>query len=278
MKKGSRPLLPSLNQFAKLVCPTAHAYLKRSFAGWMAGSNPSVPAVKRIRGELFWVHPRLLTTDTKDYEPHICRWIIENLRDGDVFFDVGAHCGWNSLKAARRVGNEGKVIAFEPSPPLVNLLSYHQRRNHLRQITVVTRAVSDRDAGTAQFFLLNEGLSSQNSLTIGRTGLPFLESARRTPTVVRTIKLDTFCTTTGLIPNVIKIDVEGAEGMVLRGAEAVLREFHPAVIVSVHPFWLPPGDSLAAILELMNSLGYRVHGSHCTRYEGQELADYLLSK
>jgi hypothetical protein len=76
------------------------------------------------------------------------------------------------------------------------------------------------------------GMSSRNSLVIDRPGLPFLESEQPTPSVITTLKLDTFCEVNGLIPNLIKIDVKGAEGMVLRGALQSLRRFRPVLVVS----------------------------------------------
>ena len=147
-------------------------------------------------------------------------------------------------------------------------------------MTVVDRAVSDTDNGMAEFYLLNCGLSSRNSLTIGRPDLPFLESEQKTSVGVPTLKLITFCEGSGLLPNVIKIDVEGAEGaLVLQGgASRILKEFQPVVIVSIHPFWLPPSDSVSGILDWMDRCGYRVKDSRVTRYESQEIVDYLFSR
>jgi len=265
-----------LNQSTKNAWPSAHALLKSRLAAWMNASDPVIPVLKRIRGKFFWVHPRLLTTAAVDHEPHIYQWIQENLPRRGVLFDVGAHYGWISLHAAVHAGREGRVIAFEASPVLIDLLRYHQRRNRLPQMTVIDKAVSDTDDRIAEFHLLNGGLSSRNSLTIGRASLPFLDAAEKTPIGVSTLQLDTFCERTGLIPNVIKIDVEGAEAMVLRGASSILTKCHPAVILSVHPYWLPPGDAPSDILASMDRYGYRVQQSHLMHYEGYEIGDYLF--
>lgn len=267
-----------INQFLKRTCPSAHALLKSRLTGWRNAEEPLIPVPKRIRGEFFWVHPRLLTTEAVDHEPHIYRWVIDSLPRRGVLFDVGANYGWISLNASHHVGRNGRVIAFEASPVLITLLRYHQRRNRLAQMTVVDRAVSDTDNGMAEFYLLNCGLSSRNSLTIGRPDLPFLESEQKTSVGVPTLKLDTFCEGSGLLPNVIKIDVEGAEGMVLRGASRILKEFQPVVIVSIHPFWLPPSDSVPGIVDWMERCGYRVKESHVTRHEGHEIVDHLFSR
>jgi FkbM family methyltransferase len=258
------------NELLKRAWPSGHAFLKQQLSGWRYA------APKRIRGEFFWVHPRLITTEAADHEPHIYHWILDHLPRRGVLFDVGAHYGWISLKAARHVGPDGKVIAFEASPVLIELLNYHQRRNRMSQMTVVSGAVSDADNGLADFYLLNEGLSSRNSLTIGRPGLPFLDNEFRTIARIPTRKLDTFCEESGLTPDVIKIDVEGAEGMVLRGAAETLRRSHPVLVVSIHPFWLPPDDSTKNILEWTDRFGYHEKDSRVMKFEGYEIGDYLL--
>ena len=265
------------NRFLKGTVPSAHAFLKRSLARWRLAANPAVPALRRIRGEFFWVHPRLLTEDVHDYEPHIYRWILHHLLPGGVLFDVGAHYGWISMKAARHVGRGGRVVAFEASPALVEVLEYHRTRNRLRQMTLVPGAVSETDSAAATFYLLNGGLSSRNSLTIGRTGLPFLDTAQRCITEVQTLRLDAFCETEGLAPDVIKIDVEGAEGMALRGAKAILERVRPVLVISMHPHWLPEAESTKSILDFTTSYGYRVIDSHVVQMESYESGDYLLT-
>jgi FkbM family methyltransferase len=268
---------PRINQSLKRSVPSLHALIKRRSAAWRHASAPLFPAWRRIRGEFFWVHPRLLTAETRDNEPHIYSWIMDHLLPGDVFFDVGAHYGWLSLKAARHVGREGKVVAFEPSPVLIETLQYHQRRNRLRQMTVVASAVGEKDAPRETFYLLNDGLSSRNSLTIGRPGLPFLDNAAKSSIEVSTLTLDSFCESTGIAPDLIKIDVEGAEGMVLRGATAVLRRCQPVLVISIHPYWFPASESVERFFDLLAAYGYHTKDAHLTRVEGYEVGDYLLS-
>jgi FkbM family methyltransferase len=263
---------PLINQSLKRNAPAIHAFLKRRLA-----AGPWFPVWRRVRGEFFRVHPRLLTADLSDSEPHICRWILEHLRPGGVFFDVGAHYGWLSLKAARRVGRDGRVVAFEPSPVLLDILRYHQQCNRLSQMTVVGSAVSERDASGEAIYLLNGGLSSRNSLTIGRPGLPFLDGAGMSAAEVSTLKLDSFCEATGIAPDVIKIDVEGAEGMVLRGAAGVLRHYKPVLVISTHPYWFPAAESAERLFDLLAGYGYRTRDAHVIRLEGYEVGDYLLS-
>jgi FkbM family methyltransferase len=202
---------------------------------------------------------------------------MEHLLPGAVFFDVGAHYGWLSLKAARHVGPKGRVVAFEPSPILFDILQYHQHRNRLSQMAVVGSAVSERDAERETFYLLNNGLSSRNSLTIGQQGLPFLDSVEKTTVEVSTLKLDSYCAAVDIIPDVIKIDVEGGEGMVLRGAAGILGQNRPVLVISTHPYWFPESESSERLFDLLASYGYQTRDSHVIHFEGYEIGDYLLS-
>jgi hypothetical protein len=140
---------------------------------------------------------------------------------------------------------------------------------------IVPKAVSETD-DQATLYLLDGGMSSRNSLVAGAAGLPFLDRAKKTAATVASVKLDSFCDAMGLRPDVIKIDVEGAEGMVLRGASAVLRRFRPVLVLSTHPYWLPSSDSVDAMFRLLAGHGYNVKDSHVVHFEGYEIGDYLL--
>src|SRR3990172_8274877 len=80
----------------------------------------SLPLPQRIHGNLVWVHPRArFSISAKTFfqwEPHVRKWLAEQLRPGQVFFDVCAHHGWMSMWTLPLVGKKGAVHSFEPSP------------------------------------------------------------------------------------------------------------------------------------------------------------------
>ena len=79
--------------------------------------------------------------------------------------------------------------------------------------------------------------------------------------------LDRYAEETGLIPDAIKIDVEGAEVQVLLGASELLRRHRPVLLIGVHPFWWPPGQDPAALESTLSEAGYgatRLDGSPTT--------------
>jgi FkbM family methyltransferase len=222
------------------------------------------------------VHPRLIAADLS-IEPHVIRWIEEQLRPGEIYFDVGAHYGFTALAACRRAGATGRVIAFEPSPPLQHLLAFHRTANRARNLEILGEAVCDIDSAGLPFFLVNRGMSFRNSLTTGAHDTPYLTPADKSEVRVPATRLDTFCANRNIIPALVKIDVEGAEFAVLRGAENLLSTHHPKLIVAVHPPWMPRRQGVPEVLALLRGYGYSVREEIAYAFDNAKFADYLCA-
>ena len=231
------------------------------------------PVPKRIAGRRIWTQRRFFRSEQP--ETHIVDWIRQCCQPGDTFFDIGAHYGWISITAADCVGPLGRVIAFEPAPALLDVLAFHKRMNRLRQVDIVPKAVSGVSSAHIWLFLVNGGLSFRNSITTSDDDAPFLLPHQKIRVQVPSISLDDFCIESGLIPDVIKIDVEGAELLVLQGAERTLQEHSPTLIVGVHPFWLPKQQRPADIFDLLDDHGYEICREHVIAFNESYLADYL---
>ncbi|MBB5056136.1 FkbM family methyltransferase [Granulicella aggregans] len=244
--------------------PTLHGFLKQSLR------QSQLPVPKMLFGRPVWTHPRLLNIRLN--EPHVMRWISERLHPGDVFFDVGAHQGWMSMVAARRVGVRGRVAAFEPSPALLESLSFHKRLNRLSQLDIVSKAVSNRDELTP-FHLVGDGNSFMNSLA--GTEITNISPENLSVIEIEAITLDTYSRQSGLVPHLIKIDTEGSEMWVCEGARHLLAQHHPALIIATHPPWLPKGQTVEALFDLLNDHGYRIVDSVISRYKQDDFGDYL---
>lgn len=139
---------------------------------------------------------------------------INEIKEGDVVYDVGANTGLYTLFAAKACP-DGEVIAFEPYPPNLDLLKQDVARNQLQNVEIVDVALSD-SVGNIEF-----SQPSEDDVGYGSSSIEADESEA-------TIEVPT---TTGdqLIadgeipaPNVIKIDVEGSEPLVLEGLEKAL--------------------------------------------------------
>lgn len=149
--------------------------------------------------------------------------MVRHLRKGDTVFDIGAHRGYFTLVVSSLVGQEGKVIAFEPLPLNLQYLQKHLSMNSITNVTVIGMAVSDT-RGTAHF---DEAPAYKN-----RVGGRLAENGS---IEVQTVRLDDLITEgRAPVPDHIKIDVEGAESRVLRGAEALLKEHHPTLFIDTH--------------------------------------------
>jgi FkbM family methyltransferase len=154
-------------------------------------------------------------------EVEFVRRLLGALRDGDVFFDVGANIGIVTvLVAARPEGRRLDVRAFEPEPRNVERLRANVALNDLSRVTVHKLALG-RESTTALLYIsgapgtgTHSTLASQSN---GRDAVP-----------VRVETAAAFSHRHGVLPDVLKIDVEGAEMDVLSGMEAILGDVRPA--------------------------------------------------
>jgi FkbM family methyltransferase len=179
--------------------------------------------------------------------------IVRPYLTGDaVFVDVGAQVGYYSLKAAAALGPRGRVIAVEPNPPKVKELQANIAASNASRVHVYPVACADRDSTLVLFGARrsNTGetpLSTANAAQKGAAGLR-----------VRARPLDSIVLDDGVQRvDVIKVGVEGAETLVLRGAQWTLDRFHPVVMVELVEKQLQAmGTSSAELRRLLASHGY----------------------
>lgn len=170
--------------------------------------------------------------------------------DGDIFLDIGANRGWFSLVLARQSPG-GRVFAFEPIPSTFENLKANIALNHVGNVDPLCMGMLDRVDELN--FLFAEDASGATSLKlVGQSrGYAELQEIRCATTTI-----DTFCAERGLIPDVIKVDVEGAELMVVRGARETLAHL-PILLLELLRKWsgafgYHPNDVLA----LLGGYGY----------------------
>jgi len=258
-------MFAAVNSGLKRYVPGLHRLVKRG------AQRTGLPLPKLLWGRPVWTHLQLWNQVV--WGDSVLRWITEYLKPGDVFFDVGAHNGWMSMVAARRTGRNGRVVAFEPSPPSVDFLQYHKRVNRLTQMEIVPKAVTRADAAMTPFTLVGHGDAVMNSLV----EIEEVKNDPRGSTVihVEAITLDSHSQQTGLVPAMIKIDTEGAELWVCEGARRLLAENRPTLIIATHPPWLPEGQKIEDLFALLSGYGYRIAASEIMRYKETDFGDYL---
>lgn len=188
-----------------------------------------------------------------DSEIRLARFLIERLTPGDHFLDVGAHYGYFSRLGAALVGKTGRVVAIEAAPDTFAILG--ENAGAEPQLTALQLAVSDT-VGHLDFYAFPNQYSEYNTTDPGQfAGAAWLAE---NPPVRHRIPADTLDAIAGreaLTPRVIKIDVEGAELLVLRGAENLLSAQSPAVVVEY--LTAERGNTAhRAAADLLRSLGY----------------------
>ena len=175
---------------------------------------------------------------------------IDRLREfvpeGSLVIDVGANVGFFSLRFARWVGDRGKVIAIEPEQRnYASLMAAVERQGFSRRVEAL-QAVAAATRGEI-LLEINPLHPADHKISRDGTGLP-----------VRAVTLDELVQgKSGPRPALLKIDVQGAEMMVLEGAGGILRQAAPALFVELHEAGLNRfGSSIAELLGYLSEYGY----------------------
>jgi FkbM family methyltransferase len=177
------------------------------------------------------------------YEPKLTRLFTKLVRPGWVVLDGGAHFGWFTVLFSKLVGPSGRVYAFEPDPQNFALLT----QNISRLPNVIAQPVALWDTrGRKTFYRTpKEGESGWGSCLPNGNIRELLE--------VTTITIDEFVSTEKLVRvDLIKLDVEGAEGRCLSGAKSTLQVFRPIIVLEANPICLAR-DGLTTV-DLVNRL------------------------
>jgi FkbM family methyltransferase len=171
-------------------------------------------------------------------------------RPGSTLLEAGAHIGFLTLQAARSVGPEGRVVAFEANPDTLPTLHRNLRANELAERVEVVPSALGAEPGRSRFVLRGGG---------GESGL-FGEGGREVEVDVTTVD-DWLGARSGLPPlSVVKVDVEGAEVAVLRGAARTLEGSDGVtLLVECNPEALAAAASSAdELVGVVRSLGFAV--------------------
>ncbi|HZW91448.1 MAG TPA: FkbM family methyltransferase [Candidatus Eremiobacteraceae bacterium] len=230
-EKGKTLLLRTYQLWSRLLPPV---YLPYKFeGGWIyLNLRESSMMLQRALGR---------------YEPEKHQALRHFLRPGATFVDVGCNKGDFALAAARLVGSGGRVLAFEPHPENCRWTRKSIAKNGYRNIDLQQLALSDTN-GTATLHLgeksgfhsLIGGLAQRNEGTIA----------------VKTRRLDDLLLGMGWI-DAIKIDVEGAEMQVLRGAQETLAAQRSlAVLLDVHSHL---GVNAEEVCAFLRGLGFTLY-------------------
>lgn len=184
------------------------------------------------------------------YEPHVSAIIERYGAPGMTVLDVGANVGFHTMAMARLVGSDGRVFAFEPNSENCRLILKTLSANSMSNVELLPVALGERRGWT--HFTSHVG---SNGGTIRSSDGHYVDGAGP---VVAIWPLDELnLTRVGLI----KLDVEGAEGLVVRGGEKTIRQSRPVIITELSRDMLRRVSQIDPLdyLSWYASLGYRIH-------------------
>jgi len=180
---------------------------------------------------------------------------------GDIFVDVGANIGVYTILASRLVGISGRVYAFEPIQSVFEYLERNISLNKATNVIVNRIALEEKDREAEIFVNRESGLTS-----LGQTGRGYVIATE----MVSTMPLDQYLESRS-VPRVdfLKIDVEGYEGHVLRGASRLLEREHRLVVLCelAEKNFKPLGLSVGSVIDWMR--GYGFEAWEINRHDGQ---------
>ena len=177
--------------------------------------------------------------------------LVASLHSARCFMDVGTHLGWYTCMAAKHMP-DGNVYGFEMDDFSYGLLKQNVAINELTNVEIFNVAVSDSSdvVSFKRDTKYPDTLHMETSKDDGKSA----ESVS-----VNSVKLDEFLESKGCVPDVIKIDVEGAEMKVLKGMTKTLIDHKPTMFVEVHPQNLAYfGTSMSYILSFLLRNGYNI--------------------
>jgi len=203
---------------------------------------------------------RLASFGVLDVELALLRRLLS---PGDTFVDAGANVGVYSLAAAAAVGPTGRVIACEPAPGTMRLLRQSVALNEAWWVELHETALSDYH-GTAEFVTFEPG-----------SALSSFAPKRRTAGTTITVPVTSIDElVAGRVDDValVKIDAEGAELQVVRGAQHLFATRRPPVIVELEPEHLRrQGASVGEFTDFFTRLGYSAYGITASGAVGQSI-------
>ena len=195
-----------------------------------------------------------------------CSW----LNPDTVFYDLGGNVGFYALMANRFIST-GKIYSFEPIPFLRSILEKHIALNqkHIQHdnISIQPFAISDQEREV----IFSNNIKLREGNTYKESAENFAKSKERIR--VKCYSIDELLQRGYDIPDIIKIDVEGAELDVLKGGINTLKIYKPSILLATHDCHLPGVKDQC--IDLLRQLGYSVQHTGYYYKQMSGLDDYI---
>ena len=245
-----------LKKFLRNPCGEKMQSVKFRFKSLWNKLLPAIPIPVRLPYGGWWLAVNDFCSDEifmNRFEKPESFLVERFLKEGMTVLDIGAHHGFYTILASRKVGLSGRVIAFEPSPREHKRLLFHLRLNRCKNVKVESLALSGQQ-GEAALFVVDGRDTGCNSLR------PPVVSEPTRMITVKTIALDDYLEKENVDHvDFMKMDIEGAELEVFKQARRLLGgRSRPVILCEVDDYRTKPwGYSAQAIIELLERYGYR---------------------
>jgi len=196
--------------------------------------NLNAKVIEHLKDEYAMIDGRKMVLDKKDalllsinkiYEENETNFLKNLIKKGDVVLDIGANIGYYTLLFAQLVGNTGKVYAFEPDPRNYQLIEKNIEINNFTNVVLVKKAVCAK-SGNTTLYLMESGahntLKKDHPDTIDEIDVDL-------------ISLDDYFKTLPIIPDFIKMDIEGNELNALTGMRHILQSYKTKIMIEWGP-------------------------------------------
>lgn len=251
-------MLPHVERIKNLFCMVRYAHRKR-FAVTVNGCNIVFSTEDGYSKKLFYTKRGGLDL----FEPVVVEKVAERTKTATVFADVGAHIGYYSCIAGI-VNPDVRVFSFEMNQNLIGIVRKNIEVNKIHNATVIHGAVSD----TADKVFYRSGTYTAGERMLYEKEL----AAEQNYQACENIVLDEFFISNDIYPDLMKIDVEGAEAKVLRGATRILEKARPIIFLEVHPYKLQIfGDDCDDLLQFLAGYHYEISRMQLVREKGEVL-------
>lgn len=193
-------------------------------------------------------------------DPDEISYLFNKIKKGDIAFDIGAHKGAYLYYMCRLAGKEGKVYAFEPQSILYQYLC-SIKTLFATEPVIENLALSETNK---EMTLLIPAHKTNNLSSPGASLNNRFEGQKIANTeLIQSVRLDDYCHNKNIFPNFLKIDVEGHELEVLKGAENILRHYRPSILVEIEQRHIGR-EKLYKTFDFLLSMGYSGYFFHST--------------
>ena len=189
-------------------------------------------------------------------EINLAYFLLKQVKPGSEFADIGAHFGYFTLLATKLVGPNGRVHSFEPGANTFKILQINTSKRPNTQVS--NSALSDQN-GQLQFYEFPAYYSEYNTIDISQfDGKDWIKKYKPERIIVEAVTIDDLVSTISFNPDIIKMDVEGAENKVIKGGMQYF-EHNAPIIIMEYLSASRGNDAHKKAVELLLSLGYHVN-------------------